>query len=388
MLDPRTRITKARINLIMGQIFFGMLALKLKIVEDLTCKTAWTDGISIGYNPKFIQELSSAELEGVTAHELLHCVFQHQLRRNGRNHKKWNRACDYTENQILIDAGFRLPKGCLLDPKFAGMSADQIYPLLPDEPGDNQPGQGNGGSGKGKPDNNGSGCGEVRDMPNPTDKTQPMTPAQVAQASADWEIATTQAAQQAKSQGSLPGSLKTLIDKLLKPKVDWKELLRRFISRIAKNDYTWSPPNTRFIHRGLYLPSLKSEEIGDVVIAIDSSGSVSEKELQQFASEVNSILEEYDTMTTVIYCDSRIGKVEEFKQDDLPIVFDIPGRGGTAFKPPFAYTEEHDLDPACFIYLTDMECHSFPEEPDFPVLWISTQEYEEPPFGEMVVLED
>jgi len=167
--------------------------------------------------------------------------------------------------------------------------------------------------------------------------------------------------------------------------VDWKEMLWQFVDRNSRTDYSWTQPNRRYIHFGLYLPSLKSEELRPIVVAIDTSESIDKDMLEHFSAELTAILESYRTNCTVIYCDANVQNVEEFGSDDLPIVLKPKGGGGTDFRPPFRYADKNGLSPSCLVYLTDMWCSQFPDEPDYPVLWLRIGKggYE-PPFGTMV----
>ena len=203
----------------------------------------------------------------------------------------------------------------------------------------------------------------------------------------EWKIAAIQAATQAKARGTLPAGIARMVQEISSPKLDWKIILRRFIEMSAKNDYTWSPPNRRFVHQGLFMPSLRSEELKDIAIAVDTSCSIGQAELDQFAAEVNGILEEFETKATVIYCDSEIAGIEVFDRENLPIKLAPLGGGGTDFRPPFEYLEREEMEPTCLVYLTDLECGDFPPEPGFPVLWvrIGGGGYP-PPFGEVAEL--
>jgi predicted metal-dependent peptidase len=158
----------------------------------------------------------------------------------------------------------------------------------------------------------------------------------------------------------------------------------------ARNDYSWTPPNRRYLSQGFYLPSLRSEELPEIVIAVDTSGSVTAEELAQFAAEISGILEAYDTTITVIYCDTGInGDPEIFTREDMPLKLNAKGGGGTDFRPPFAWVQKQGLTPACLIYLTDMACSSFPFDPGYPVLWakIGTWKSNPPPFGEVIEID-
>jgi predicted metal-dependent peptidase len=389
------KVVKARAALILEQPFFGTLALKLKVLTDWSAPTMWTNGIYMGFNPDFVlNHLSFEQTKGVICHEVMHCAMAHMCRRDDRHMGKWNVAADYAVNGIILNAGFALPDGICHNTAYDGMSAEAIYPLLPDQ-----------GGGKGKDDGGDgwdTGCGEVRDLP-PSDartgssdddqgsKHTQASPAEKDEAITEWKIAADTAAKAQKAAGKMPAGLDRFIKELVNPKVPWTELLRQFVERAAKNDYTWRMPNRRYIPMGVFLPSLYSEELGSVVIAIDTSGSVTEEELTQFASEISSILEEYPTTITVIYCDSRVAGHQVFERDDLPLDLQPKGGGGTDFRPPFKFAEKEGLEPVCFIYLTDMECDDYPDEPpDYPVMWVSTQELDNiyyggtPPFGEVI----
>ena len=148
--------------------------------------------------------------------------------------------------------------------------------------------------------------------------------------------------------------------------------MREFMLNLAKSDYSWSRPNRRFIHQGLYLPSLHSEnDMGKVVIAVDTSGSINSRKLTQFCTEINGIFEQVNPESvTVIYCDMRIESVSEFDRDEYPIVFECSGGGGTDLRPPFDYVEENELKPDVFLYFTDCVGPSPEREPNYPVVWI------------------
>ncbi|MGO9016717.1 MAG: DUF2201 family putative metallopeptidase [Syntrophobacteraceae bacterium] len=407
-MKPIEKMIKARAGLILDAPFFGSLALRLELKEDPTCETMWTDGRVLGFSPKFVDECTLDEVKGTVAEEVLHVANCHHTRRRSRDLEQWNVACDYALDYILEEAKFVLPAGTSLrDPGLDGKSAEEIYRLRSERPGPDgepdagdqapddsnssnggDPGQGE-GSDQGDTGKNtgagGGGRGEVRDFPG--EDGGPATSSEIAQQEQEQKIAAVQAATQAKARGSLPAGIARMVEEIANPKLDWRTILRRFIEMSAKNDYTWSPPNRRFVHMGLFLPSLRSEELKEIVIAVDTSCSIGQDELDQFAAEINGILEEFETVATVIYCDAAVAGVEVFDRETLPVKLQMVGGGGTSFIPPFLWIEENGAEPTCLVYLTDMECSSFPAEPDFPVLWVSTQaDYEDPPFGEVAEL--
>jgi predicted metal-dependent peptidase len=204
----------------------------------------------------------------------------------------------------------------------------------------------------------------------------------------EWKTAVANAEQIAKARGTMPGNLAELVDALLEPKIDWRDVLRHFLERIAANDYSWEQPDRRYLQQGFYLPSLYNHEMGDIVIAVDTSCSRTKTELQQDATEISDILAMYDCTVHLIYVDTRVCGHETYRREDLPLELEFLGRGGTAFSPAFRWVDENndELNIAAMLYLTDMECFDFPAKaPDYPVLWIQNGGFNNPPpFGELV----
>ena len=377
------RVIKGRSNLILDHFFFGALALKLKLVEDIECETGWTDGLTIGFNPKWIESLNSGQVKGFLAHEIMHVVCLHHTRRGNRNPDKWNIAGDYCVNDILINDGFELPNGTL-----SGMGldkyAEQIYNQIPDPPQGNK-GQ---GSDKGKGKGKGSGCGEVRDYPGKDGKKAGES--ELKNAESETRVMVQQAVKAAKMQGKMPVGIDRVLDDTLNPKVPWKEVLWRYITQACKSDYSWSRPNKRYMGSGLILPSLWAEEMKPVFLAIDTSCSVDAKTLNQFAAEITAIHNDLQVDIIVCYCDTKVNpdKVQRFDKDEM-VELKPDGSGGTDFRPPFEYLEKHQLDISCMIYLTDGYCDSFPDQCDFPVLWgiYGRNKGFDPPLGETMQID-
>jgi len=371
------QILKARAGLVLDSPFFASLLLRFQCIEDSTCDTAWVDGRVIGYNNDYIDSLSLSETKGLLAHEVMHIALEHHIRRQERDPQRWNIATDYTINDILVDSGFQLPKGCLMG-MGTDKSAEWIYNHLPtqnDKDGKRRWGQ----------SNDPGRCGEVRDAKGADGKA--VSPADQQHISAEVKVLVAQAAQAARSAGRMPAALDRLVKEILEPKVPWAEILSRFIQSSAKNDYVMIPPNRRYIHRGLYLPSLRSNELSEIVIVVDTSGSIGESEINQFAAEISSILQNFETTIaiSVVYCDATIHGVQEFTSQDLPLTLKPIGGGGTDFRPPFEWVKHEGKAPACLIYLTDLCCNRLPDEPDYPVLWVTIgRECREMPFGEVI----
>ena len=377
MASPAQKMVKARAALVMGHPFFGTLALRLKMVEDPSTKTAACDGTTIRYNPQYVDKLSQSKVQGLIAGEVMHSAFLHHTRRGARERDKWDKACDYAINPILKRAGFDLPEGKYLDPKYDGMSADQIYPMLPDEPG--------GSNGNGR-SNDPGGDGGVDDSPN--SQNNGASQSQQNHEEAEWKVAVAQAAHVAKQTGKMPGDIERQIEELLTPQLPWKDILRRFMNEKANDDFTWRRGNRRFLAQGLYLPSRQSDDaMGEMVVVIDTSGSIGQKELNEFGSEITDIIKETrPSKTIVIYCDSRIAHIDEFGPDD-ELKFAAHGGGGTDFRPPFKWLAERQITPRALVYLTD-GYGPFPEqEPDFPTMWCINNHQVTPPHGEHLILE-
>lgn len=390
-MNTRDKLVAARTALILDQPFFGELSLRLKLVEDNSCETAWVDGKHLGYNPKFIDDLNHHEITALVAHEVMHCACGHPWRKDAREHERWNQACDYAINPVLTQAGFQLPEGGLNNPAFAGLSAEWIYDRLPQGQGASQKAQGKGQAGKGapgpgKPQPGAQGAGRTPGAPNPQGEVRdaPSGAQEAAEGSteADWQIATQQAARTANARGKLPAGLLRLVQEAVAPKVDWHSLLRRFVQQCAQADYDRRQPSRRYLARGLYMPSLRSEELGPVVIGYDTSGSVDNVLLGQFAAELRSIFSELDPRRVhVMYCDAS-AHCETFERGD-ELIIKPRGGGGTSFVPVFDAVQQLDEAPACVVYLTDLD-GAFPDQaPTVPTLW-ATPNTKVAPFGETV----
>lgn len=357
-------VSIARRNLVLDHPFFGVLSLKLEVIEDGSVKTLCTDGRKLKFNPDYVESLSSHELVGAMAHEVLHCANGHTWRRGHRDAKVWNHACDYAINPIVLDAGMVLPKGVLDGSPYKGMPAEEIYERISQQ-------SGQGGEGEGQ---QADGCGEVVDC----------GVDQLPEIQAEWLAAVLNAARQASAMGRLPAGMERVVEEIKNPPQDWRAILRRFVQANARNDYSWQSPNPRYLHAGLFLPALRSETMPPLVVAVDTSGSIDEVILGQFRDEIEAIVGEMTPEKLhVVYCDNQVQKVEVFEAGE-PVTMNPAGFGGTDFRPVFDWVENEGLQPACLVYLTDM-CGSFPlGAPDYPVLWGDTLGYGCAPFGETV----
>jgi len=370
-MSIENKFLKARAKLLMDQPFFGTLALRLKVIETDEVDTAATDGSRLMYNAKFVDKLTSHELVGLIAHEVLHCVFTHMTRRQERDPNVWNVACDYTINDHLLACNFVLPEGGIVDTEgeYKDMTAEAIYNKLFED-------------------------GHVVEMPAwglvQDAGQQSIDGSSNAAVESDWQVAVNQAAELAKAQGKLPGHLETLITDVLEPVVDWRTVLWPFFTNTSRDEYSWRKPNRAYISEDEYIPSMFNESAGAIAICVDTSGSVSDAELHQFWSEIVAVAKE--TSPERIIClgvDTRVN--DEYEWEDINDMLEEPptftGRGGTRFYPAFEHLNSsmHNIE-AC-VYLTDLECDEFGDEPHYPVLWVSTSKNREAPWGETIYME-
>ncbi|MGA9672939.1 MAG: VWA-like domain-containing protein [Terracidiphilus sp.] len=385
---------KARTALLLDHPFFGSLLFRLKGRENRSIPTMATDGVSLYFNPAFVDTLNAATLAGVLAHKVMHPALQHHVRRSGRDPRQWNKACDYAINPLLLDAGLSLPEVILVDHRFRGMSAEQIYNLReaeaePQSVGHEGANDDSGtGTGKAPQEQNApeslsapvtqGGIGQVLDAPLPDEETP-----SVEEQARDWSVALNQAVTLSKQAGKSPTGLARVLEGAAEAAVDWRELLPRLWSDTIPTDSNWLRPNRRHIWAGLYLPGVVQEGVGEIAIAVDCSGSVNAWQLRLFKVEIRSILEgQRPQRVPVLYFDKEAHKVETCEAGQ-PVNLNPIGGGGTDFGPCFDWLEEQGIRPQTLVFLTDL-CGTFPEtDPGYPALWAST-EWRWAPFGSVI----
>ena len=398
-LNTFDRLTKSRIILLTKYPFFGSLALHLQLVEikdSKKCPTAATDGKHFFYNPDFIDSLDDPEVNWVMCHEVLHPALGHLWRRGSRTPTRFNYAADYAIHCIMQEmsqkhpADFRMPKLCLYDAKYDGFSAEEIYEQLEDE--ETLKLKGGGLSGQG-----------TLDSHDPWDDANDGADGQNQEQ--DWQGRVVSAAQtqESKNKGDLPGGIKRLLGKITKPQKNWKQLLAEFV-QFEIFDYAFNPPDKRlyglsdYIGTDIILPDYSDETsvIRNLIFAIDTSGSIDDKQLSVFINEGIGLLNQYAQQVTgkVIYCDADVAAIYPIEEiGERPPA----GGGGTDFKPVFdwiaKYEAENGIEVCGVVYLTDMY-GSFPKKkPHYPVLWVSTTpisqivgSHWDPPFGQLTEL--
>jgi len=436
--------------------FFGAYALRLK-VEILDQQhwefmfpgvgyTAGTNGKFLWANPEFINSLTTEELMGLIEHEIWHLLGKHHLRQGNRNPREWNYSCDAAINPLIVKAGRTLPDGGVWEESAITrkhgmiatvMNAEQIHHALygnkpPSEeppetpPGDDEgddEGQGNPGNagadgdpcddgdksdgddqgegqGEGDGDDQGEGQGEGQG-PQPGEwgqimsATEGMDDDEIYQAEQDHMLMIDEIIKATEATiGRVPGGVLEVVEAEHNVKENWRASLARFVRDRCADDWTYRRPNRRAVHTGLYRPSRFSETIGELVIAVDTSGSVSTEELEQFGAEIQSIVDDVKPSAVhLVKCHSRVWETSEYGPGD-EIDWGRMVRGGTEFKPVFKWVEQQNIDPVCLIYLSDLEVclDDYPKEPDYPVLWVVNGPFREsgyswcprPPFGELI----
>ena len=377
-------ITKAKVTLINDFPFFGSLLMRYPTSSERTdVHTMATDGRKVFYCVPWTEKLTRQECTGVLAHEACHIAFLHHLRVGNRNPFLWNIACDYAINHIVLECGLQLPTDRLDDPRFHGMSAEHIYEMLKDDIK----------SGKIKVvyvngDSEGTGRKTIKQQDwGDVELPEGMTPSQMKQEEAETRIRVTQAAHTAKSRGKMPQAFNGLIEEFASSKVNWKERIRTFVGGNKPDDYSYRRPNKKhMVLSSVYLPTIEYTGAGTIVIAVDGSGSVSDKEIAQFLGEIKSIHEEMrPDITHVVWCDTQIQHVAHYSAHDE---FDDKTRhacGGTVLRPAFEWVEKNGVVPDSFIFLTDMGIGNDMDDlnPSYPVLWVSTGG-KGAPFGEVI----
>ena len=354
----REKLVTARIGLLLRAPFFGNLATRMNLLNaDEWCPTAATDGRRFYYNSEFVNSLPLKQLEFLVGHEVLHAVYDHMGRRGNRDPKLWNIADDYCVNWDLVEqrVGDKIPVA-LYDSKYKGMSAEEVYDdlyenadkinidelmkRLLDEHLDGDPtdgdGDGEGGDkpGNGRPKLSEAEKKEIRD--------------EIKEA--------VLAAAQASGAGNLPGGVKRMIKELIDPVMDWRELLQQQIQSTVKSDFTWARPSRRSWHMDAVMPGMKPGEQIDVVIGIDTSGSITDKDLKVFLSEIKGIMEAYDEYKiTVMGWDTEVNNVATFTSDNLDDIssFEPGGGGGTDPHCVWNYLQDNNIEPKKLIMFTD-----------------------------------
>lgn len=357
--------------------------LERKYHEDPSI-TAYTNGRAVGFGLDFCEALNNEELMFLCLHESMHVILMHIWRREGRDPALYNIACDAIINRALLDGKYRMPEGgVLIEWVTADMGSEDVYARMLREghKPPPQPGGGSEGEGSGDPNTGhtgGGGWDGTGDMAPPIDQAD----------ATNMEAAILTAAKMAKVCGDKSALVERILGGALSPSVPWMEVLRDIVTTAARNDYSYRRPNRRMIPIGLIMPTLYSQEMGGIVVGVDTSGSVCDEELSQIAGEISAIASDCNpAFIEVVYCDSQVKAVERFEAQE-PIQLHPMGGGGTAFAPVFEHAQQVEGEVAVLIYLTDL-CGNVDacQDPGYPVIWACTYRSNDNmavPFGTVV----
>jgi predicted metal-dependent peptidase len=394
----RERLVAARISLLLRHSFFGNLATRMKLTNaDEWCATAATDGLKFYYNSRFIMMLKPKEVEFLVGHEVLHVVYDHMGRRNERDPQIWNIADDYAVNADLKrhNVGqFITTVPCLYETKYDGKPAEEIYDdlmknvqkiniddlidkLLDDHMDGDDEGDGEGQEG----DKEGNSKGRPR-----------MSQEEKDRARAEMKQAIIQAAQSAEA-GTIPKGVERLIKDVTDPQMPWRELLQTNLTSAIRTDYSWMRPSRRAWHMDAVMPGMTPGEEIDVVVSLDMSGSISNKQAQAFLSEIAGMMDSFDGYKVHVFCfDTKWYNPQDFTSENLDTIdtYEPQGGGGTDFDVIFDYLKEHAIEPKRLIVFTDgYPCGSW-GDPDFcDTTWIIHGDKDpKPPFGQFALYEE
>ncbi len=390
-----------------------MLRLPMLAASKSWCPTTATDAKTFYYNPEYIDSLTMSQTQFMLAHEALHCALSHFARRQHRVKHRWDLACDFAINPLLIEDGLIPPPDTVIFHQYKGMTAEEIYPLLDDDnetetldkhvydkdeqeggaqnkpPPQNRPPENSQNSDnesgsrpeqqlsqKNEQDHDSPhsaspkpGDGEQADQTDAADSPPPLTPQEKEILAVQWQQRMAGAAQQAMQAGKLDGSMARLIDHLLQPQLPWRMLLAHYMSSTARDDFSYMRPSRR--EGSAILPSLRSSQI-NICVAVDTSGSIKQQEITEFLSEVNALKAQIRARIILLPCDAKMAEgapfiFEPWEEIELP---GIHGGGGTSFIPVFDWLSAQDTPPDLLVYFTDAE-GAFPEQqPVWPVIWL------------------
>lgn len=362
MINKARRLTdQAKCSLVgkSGATFFIALCFKLIVKYDEEMKhIAATDGDHIFINPAQWMELNKDSHVFILLHETLHVAYDHHGRKGIRNKNKWNAACDYSINDILVLAGFKMPPVGLHDEAFRGMSAEQIYDLLPNSDEED--------------DENG-------DMLPAGKESSPDARAQKARKMISEAVV---AAKVAKDYDSIPGALKRDLELLMNPPIPWEVVLNRVMNETCKNDYSWKRPNRRYMP--ILIPGLHSNALERIVMALDTSGSVDQIQFSKCTSSLYYVIRKYKPKALkVIQFDHEIQESVTIRNLRDLMTMPLKGGGGTYLEPVM---QDYIKDPAkLLVVLTDGYFSNSITNPNKAVVWLvyDNPDYK-PPFGKVI----
>lgn len=390
----KEKLITARIALLLKAPFFGNLATRLQLTNaDQWCPTAATDGRYFYYNSEFVNSLSQKEIEFLVGHEVLHVVYDHMSRRGERDPRLFNCAADYCVNADLIGQGIgeKITKVQILhDPKYKGWSAEEVYDDLYENAEkinledlinqvlDQHLDADAGSDSDSDSDNNGDGTGKSGPA-NYTDEERKQLRDEI-------RDAVLQAAEAAGA-GNLPAGVKRMVKDLTEPQMNWREIIQQQIQSLVKSDYTWMRPSRRGWHLDAIFPGNDFADTIDISVAIDTSGSMTEKMLRDILSEIKGIMQSFDDFKINVWTfDTSTHNYQSYTPDNINDIdyYEILGGGGTDFDCNWALMKERELVPKLFLMFTDMMPWNSWGDADYcDTLFIDiTNGTQEAPFGQ------
>lgn len=360
------KISQAKSKLLVEYPFFGTLASKLELSQNDDIQAFKSNGKTLEYNDEFFSEISLAEMEFVLANAAMHASLAHESRKNNRSNWLWQLSTDYAINDMLVENGLERPLLAHYNKRFKGLYAEEIYATLKEEFLHEEY--------------------ESEDSddasPNHEEKTQNIK-SQIVEDELFEEFAKAILEEQEKN-SEMPTSLERFFTLASSSKIDWRDELRAALQRFSRDDYTQMPPNKKFLHLGIYLPSATSEKF-KLTVAIDSSGSVDEVLLGEFLGELNFLMNTIASYEiNLLVCDDKIRSHATFYSGDM-LDAKILGGGGTDFRPVFEFIEDELSDTQLLLYFSDLDGVFPKEEPSYSVKWIAPKE-KDIPFGELILL--
>ena len=378
MADIETKLSAARTRLILDKPFLGALVLRLPLIaaDPSWCKTTATDARAFYYHRAYIEALTLAQTEFVLAHEALHCALLHFSRRHHRIKPRWDLACDLAINPLLIEGGLVPPPGALALPEFNGMTAEEIYPFIEDRDDETfdyhvyDDDHRSDCKQFASPGRAGAGSSDASVVSQDAKQPAPLSSTERHVLEVRWQQRLVGAAQQALQAGKLTATMARLVDGLLESQLPWRALLAHYLSTVARDDYSFSRLSKR--EGPAVLPSLRAAQV-ELVVALDTSGSIGADELTAFLSEINALKGQLRARITLHACDDHLAPSGPWvceAWEDLTLPAQLSGGGGTSFIPVFEWEACQDRAPEALLYFTDGH-GAFPDQPpSYPVLWL------------------
>lgn len=371
--ELKKAVNNLKIDLLSKQstVFYSTILFSMKWIITDDIKTADVDGFELRFNPQFLLEQDKLQRIGLAAHEALHVALNHIFRGKAYDPDKFNDAADHAINLHLLAHGFKLPDGGLADSKFKNLSAELIYPHIVADPS-----KGSGGG-------TGFNGNDIR-YTNEGDHGM-STQAQQAKIDSIITKAVTASKMAGDKPGTIPGDVEIYVQELLNPKLPWTHLLEHYTDAFVNDDFSYNRANRRFLPE-FYLPTLYSEGMGKLAVAVDTSCSVRDDQFIEFISEIEEIrIKLKPEVTNIMGFDTRISFSAQLDPEDPIEQVKFKGRGGTSLDPVFEYYNRPENSPQVLIVFSDLEVDLDIPEPNYPVIWICFENPDvEVPFGTLI----